>query len=176
MVFHLRCVVPACSASRRANHPAGSAQYLPHFSHRESCWGPFVLLSVSVWFSSVICSVFFLSCFVICWGSYGALPIQRQSSHLNTSLLCFFPLLASTPSCLLIPSYWWAPVSMNKAAMNILIQAFCFLVDTCFHSPWVNTQEYNSRGRGWLFSCVSYCQVFPHSICTVPNLLLLQSV
>lgn len=131
VVFHLRWVVPACSASLRANHPVGSAQYLPPFIHRESCWGPFLLLSVSARFSLVISSVFFLSCFVLRWW------VERGLEH-STSVLrskyqpaCFFPLLASTPSCLLIQSYWWAPVSMNKAAMNILIQAFCFLVDTC---------------------------------------------
>lgn len=155
VVFHLRCVVPACSASRRANHPVGSARYPPPFIHRGSCWGPFVLLCVPARFSLVICSVFFFSRFVIRWGLSGALNVLRQCS---TSVLrskyqpaCFFPLLASTPSCLLIQSYWWAPVSMNKAAMNILIQAFCFLCrHMCFHFPWVNTQEYNSRGRDCL--------------------------
>lgn len=57
------------------DHPVGSASCLPPFIHHRFCWGPFTLLRVSVEFSLVLRSVFFLS--LLCY----MLGVEQSLEH-----------------------------------------------------------------------------------------------
>lgn len=74
----------------------------------------------------LICFVFYLFCFVVLLGMEWGLEHCTLVLGAKCSLLCFLLLLDSIPHC-------WLNLSHDEHVlfMNILIQTFFFLVDTC---------------------------------------------